>query len=80
MTTAIWKYPLPDPGSARIINMPGPVRPVHVGPDPRGIPSLWAEVTLGADRVQASLAVWATGQPIEVAEDPDTFTRWHTAS
>lgn len=78
--TTIWKYPLPTPGSASIVDLPGPVRVTHVGLDPTGQACVWIEVTPDSGPVQACLSVWATGSPITVAEDLETFRRWHTGS
>lgn len=59
---SVWKYPL---GIDTVIDMPGEARPLHVGHDPSGQPSLWAEVEPGQPERPHRFRTYGTGHIID---------------
>lgn len=59
----IWKFPIRIADSFTLI-MPSHAKLLHVGLDPTGQPSLWAEVDADAPAVERLLAVVGTGNPM----------------
>lgn len=59
----VWKFELPL-GSVAAASMPKGARLVHVGPDPLGVPCVWAEVDPDAPTVRRLLGVIGTGHDV----------------
>lgn len=79
--TVIWKYPLASKWVENVnVHM---VRPVHVGLDPAGVPSVWIEVDPDGPATNCIVTIAATGEPIpeDAGEHAGSFTEgpyvWH---
>lgn len=79
--TTIWKYPLASKWVENVaVRM---IRPVHVGLDPTGRPSVWIEVDPEGEATNCTVSIVATGEPIpeDAGEFAGTFVErdfvWH---